>query len=195
MSSEFGSMAGAALETLGTTFSESYGRDAIHLATIAVTSSERLYGGQHVGLLPDQTVSAKAPKLIGIVDPFLQMTVVGERFWLVLYPRTITSLRHVWTHPEFDEEKIEDKINKKLQSELWMQDFCRNTDAPPYHDLIAVAARRADNIISDWEGEGEGLCFGIECSGEIPPEFWTHIENIIGRPIKGPKAAYFRCAC
>lgn len=79
-------------------------RDAVHIAVAPVTASERLSPGQHVGFVSEGDVEtvgvAETP--IGIVDPFLREPVQpGERFWLFLYPNTITGLRHVWTHPAF----------------------------------------------------------------------------------------------
>ena len=79
-------------------------RDAIHIAVAPVTAVERLAPGQHVGLVRDGSTDLVGPceHPIGIVDPFLAEDVEpGERFWLFLYPGTIVSLRHVWTHPAF----------------------------------------------------------------------------------------------
>src|SRR5580698_4671880 len=91
-----------ALETLGTIIDERAGRDAIHLAVEPVVAGETLIAGADVGFLEDGTVGGSAKTLLGIVDPFLKSPVLsGERFWLVVYPRQITSLRHVWTHPAF----------------------------------------------------------------------------------------------
>jgi hypothetical protein len=76
-------------------------RDAIHIAIAPVIASGELRPGQHVGPLPDQRFGV-VDKPIGIVDPFLLEPVKdGQPFWLCLYPYTITSLRHVWTHPSF----------------------------------------------------------------------------------------------
>lgn len=94
-----------ALETLGTIISEGEKRDAIHLAVLPVVAMHKMHAGDHVGLVNDEHgASTHAPKLIGIVDPFLSNAVQeGDRFWLVIYPRKINSLRHVWTHPDVDD--------------------------------------------------------------------------------------------
>jgi hypothetical protein len=79
-------------------------RDAIHIAVAPVTAAEPLTPGQHVGLVKEGNLELVGPceKNIGIVDPFLTAVVEpGQRFWMFLYPGTIVSLRHVWTHPVF----------------------------------------------------------------------------------------------
>ena len=41
----------------------------------------------------------------GIVDPFLTEPVQpGQRYYLCLFPGTVTTLRHVWTHPAYPDE-------------------------------------------------------------------------------------------
>jgi hemin uptake protein HemP len=90
---------------LGTVPTESDGRDAVHVAIIPVRANELLQPGEHVGLRHDGLASVSAAKDIGVVDPFRKTPVKpGERFWLCLYPQSITSLRHVWAHPDFTEE-------------------------------------------------------------------------------------------
>jgi hypothetical protein len=80
-------------------------RDAIHVAIAPVTAAEHLQPGQHVGFVAgdnERVQSLEYADCIGIVDPFLRQAVErGQRFWLFLYPNTITSLRHYWTHPAF----------------------------------------------------------------------------------------------
>jgi hypothetical protein len=79
-------------------------RDAIHIAVAPVTAAERLSPGQHVGLIQEGNLELVGPCdcNIGIVDPFLAKEVEpGQRFWLLLYPGTVTGLRHIWTHPVF----------------------------------------------------------------------------------------------
>ncbi len=79
-------------------------RDAIHIAVIPVKATVTLKPGQHVGLIDDgnQELVAPCESNIGIVDPFLSKDVEPQqRFWLFLYPNTVTGMRHVWTHPSF----------------------------------------------------------------------------------------------
>jgi hypothetical protein len=76
-------------------------RDAVHVAVAPVVAAQCLRPGQHVGLGQDGRAAEDAGP-IGVVDPFLRAPVEeGQRFWLFLYPNTVTILRHVWTHPAF----------------------------------------------------------------------------------------------
>ncbi len=79
-------------------------RDAIHIAVAPVTAAVRLLPGQHVGLVQEGNVELAGPceHPIGIVDPYLSGVVEpGQRFWLCLYPNSISGLRHIWSHPVF----------------------------------------------------------------------------------------------
>ncbi len=79
------------------------GRDAVHVAIAPVVAGERLRPGSHVGLVMGEALGDSPDgAAIGVVDPFLPDFVQpGQRFWLFLYPNTVTSLRHIWTHPAF----------------------------------------------------------------------------------------------
>lgn len=77
-------------------------RDAVHVAIMPVKAAQPLCPGWHVGIDERGNATTYTEKPIGIVDPFLPVLVQpGETFYLCLYPNTITSLRHVWTHPAF----------------------------------------------------------------------------------------------
>ena len=81
-------------------------RDAIHVAVLPCeTLGETLEPGQHVSIHHGCRASSSLPH-IGIVDPFLTHSVGPKhRFYVMLYPNTITSLRHEWTHPAIDGEQ------------------------------------------------------------------------------------------
>ena len=116
-----------ALETLGMIHFKKEKRDAIHLAVEPVTASCRLHPGERIGIIDgyaypvgyhyipqkdDVPPSEGGVNRIGrsrvnvpyqgIVDPFLTTDVqLGDKFWFVMKPREVRSLRHVWEHPDF----------------------------------------------------------------------------------------------
>ncbi len=78
-------------------------RDAVHIAVAPVVAAHELLPRTNVSINDDGHAEQNiARNPIGIVDPFLHNVVAkGQRFWLFLYPDTITNLRHVWEHPAF----------------------------------------------------------------------------------------------
>ncbi|AGR47833.2 hypothetical protein PHIM7_137 [Sinorhizobium phage phiM7] len=196
-----------ALATLGTIIDETQGRDAIHLAVENVVAAEKLFPGQDVGFVDDGVGVCKKP--VGIVDPFLKGPVFpGQRFWLVVYPRQITSLRHVWEHPAFPpavepsfesaspepESKPEEVIDVIAQSRKWIEDWA--ISIPLDYDVVMEGAR--DMVNSRRRGSwGEYLCFGGLLEGEyVPAEFWNHYEVVTGETVaEEHRESFFTCSC
>lgn len=87
---------------LGQLATEADRRDAVHIAMAPVIASHNLLPGSRVKLDSNGEAMWTSIDPIGIVDPFLQEPVKqGDRFWLMLFPGTITGLRHTWSHPAF----------------------------------------------------------------------------------------------
>jgi hypothetical protein len=90
---------------LGKLITEEASRDAVHVAVAPVEAAYRLRPGDHVGFLENGRVG-RCENPIGVVDPFLEELLnTGDRFYLFLYPNTVTNLHHEWTHPVFDSIK------------------------------------------------------------------------------------------
>lgn len=79
-------------------------KDAIHIAVAPVIVNENCFPGNRVGLLHDGSVSTRALPHLGILDPYLSHGAIqkGQQVWLLMFPNTITGLRHEWTHPAFE---------------------------------------------------------------------------------------------
>ena len=109
MSADNRSVATDALETLGMIHETPQLRDAIHLAVYPVVAACNIEPGDDIGINENGLASPYAESLTGIADPFIGHTIMkGERFWLVVYPRQIRSLRHVWEHPAFPNSYVEE---------------------------------------------------------------------------------------
>lgn len=192
-----------ALETLGTII-EHGERDAIHLAVEPVIAGEKLHPGQDICIHAGEARNVGMGKALGIVDPFLRGPVSkGDKFWLVVYPRQITSLRHVWSHPDFSETVAQPPT--VAESEAWLVNWCDTHDCPDWNTV--KAAINGENLSegmgydygnSGFRDYGDGDTYiyfgGLDAhEHDIPEEFWRHAENVIGHPVQ--RAKHFTCSC
>lgn len=76
-------------------------RDAVHICILPALacSYDTLVAGTPV-IISDKGVAFKCEdltKAVGIVDPFLQTELnTGDCFWVFIYPKNITNVRHNW---------------------------------------------------------------------------------------------------
>jgi hypothetical protein len=186
-----------ALETLGMIHTRLEKRDAIHLAVIPVEAGENLPVGAHLKYVNGKAFRAVrgAVGAIGIVDPFLAAEVKkGERFWLVIYPRMIASLRHVWSHPALPNEvgdvspstidavKELERRDAIAVSEAWLRAFAEEKYVD-YFEMLE-AARDGDTVEGPTGYEDYG-------GRETDEEFWAHVEVVLGSTVDAKKRDNF----
>lgn len=181
---------------IGKLIKEEQFKDAIHTPVAPVEAGEGLKPGDHIGLLEGK--ASKLVKPIGIVDPFLRVAIKkGDKFWLFMYPNTITSLRHDWSHPEFDkmeeEEKAKKEENKHEEAIAFITEFAgemgytyeRFMDMA--HGWIKYGDYTQDNSESYKGSEGNPNKWDI---------FWMYYEEITGTKVDDDdKTVFFTCSC
>lgn len=175
-------------------------RDAIHVAIAPAVAGEKLYPGQDVIVINGVACSATAGR-VGIVDPFLSLAVYPEqRFWVFLIPGSITSLRHEWTHPAFDDAGRLDagiKLPAGVQvtelgtctaSDAWIREFAGSVGLE-YDELMSGAR--------DWLAHGEFLNRGeLLYDVDLLAGFWEHYAIATGRMVPASKRQnFFSCSC
>ncbi len=177
---------------LGNTPTEAHKRDAIHIAVAPVKAGRILHAGDFVKLNDSgEAIHALVPEAIGVVDAFLQDRVrPGDTFWLMLFPQTITSLRHEWTHPAFEREAVSDNTNtQKAESEKWLRNWAVN-HAFTYDYVLSVL--------------NEMLSSGYACAGDDSQaeafnedriNLLLHASIITGKTMEDVEGAYFSCSC
>lgn len=139
---------------------------------------------------------SRSAKHIGIVDPFLKCQVQpGQRFYMFLYPQTITSLRHDWTHPAFAAVETSDVAQHSYRaiSLQWIEALAGRLD------MTVSALMRA---AKDWVEHEE---YTVEHGSEhwrntfneqgLAEEFWKHYEVVTGTKVDDHSATFFSCSC
>lgn len=153
-------------------------RDAIHIAVAPVEAGESLTPGEHVAIM-DGKAYVTGQNDVGIVDPFCKFRILaGEKFWLFMYPDTITGLRHQWSHPAFaDSADIE-----------WLKKFAEKDPGLTYEVLMDRAHDACDN-----DGPGPGFRYNV--TAEAQAEFWVRFGRVTGKsPAEGDGWCFFSCS-
>ncbi len=194
--------------TLGKIIEGDANRDAIHIAVAPVVAISRLAPGQDIGFMEsdNQVLVGICDKPIGIVDPFLyRMVFKDQKFWMFLYPNTITSLRHDWTHPAFESVQSADKGTSLESSMKWMENFAAEHHYFPnyYTDgetSVPYTAEEIINHVTDFLKTGDryvqqGSESLRDCTNSA--EFWRHYERITGNDPgdDARKEVPFCCTC
>ena len=173
-------------------------RDAIHIATAAVFATEDLNPGDHVGFVTKDNDKMGRSEIapLGIVDPFLPKPVKkGERFWVFLYPGTIQSLRHNWSHPSFDVRQQLIRAIEETPAKKRMKAFAAELSQDASESLITFEELidRATAYVTGGEYWSEGGRF--EGQG-LYDEFWDDFEELTGLKVpEGDRYSFFSCSC
>lgn len=178
-------------------------RDAIHVAVAPVEAGEMLGVGDHVYIKDGKAfctfIEPKNPQDVGIVDPFLpygSRVDKGERFWLFLYPGSVTSLRHEWEHPAFGDRAQ----GNKQESEAWLRRYVQIHC--PYYEEFKHEHPNTDgyeSFLSCVRDEKQICYYGSDCHSleEVhdAEELFKHLSVVLGMNITAEYFESFTCSC
>lgn len=163
-------------------------RDAIHIAVAPMEATEKLAPGQRVGV-PESGKIGKASPHVGIVDPFLERNVQpGQKCYVFLFPGSITSLRHEWTHSAFDNVAPPSPADA---SRRWIETFAAKIDQT-YNRVMEAAELYLDHQDYTYDNS-EAYKDSYSQFGE----FWKHYEVVTGKkvPDEIKEDCFFTCSC
>lgn len=190
-------------------------RDAVHLACEPVKNetSKSWYPSDAMtfGETGKLRQAREGEEVIGIIDPFLRVSDddpdswvsvdPGETCFLILMPGAVTSLRHVWTHPQFKDladepgtpkakavkaEKTEEEI-----SEIWLREYA-DEHGVDYEEMMSAA--RSHIVDPDgWNYVSGGSAAEGAYTGE---EFWHHVGILLGIEVQPEQqGSIITCSC
>lgn len=183
-------------------------KDAIHIAVAPVIAMDILYPGAPLGFSEPgntQKVEVNRVNSIGIVDPFLPSPVKeGEKFFMFLFPNTITGLRHDWNHPAFTadtsatntvERTVETATSAAFQDRSRSYEYLNNvaheldmsfTDF--IHDLTEYDQGRGDNMLT--YSVADGGIYDYDW-----PTIWRYFTEYTGIEINLSYDCPYSCSC
>lgn len=178
----------SAQDNIGKLIDETEQRDAVHFALAPVYATVKLAPGQAIGFINGTQNAGPCSDPVGIVDPFLKHWVKpGERFWMFLFPNTITGLRHEWTHPAYTEaeklgrvEAVTNALTGRDDARRWLQNFAEEWGMD-YEHMIQTAAHPKKGEYENYiTANGTDLHSATEL-GDDHPKFWENLERLTGQ--------------
>jgi hypothetical protein len=202
------------LKKLGKIHKTDQGRDAVHVAIISMQAKHGFR--YHAGLAVDNQgnqVLATDESAVGIIDPFLfdgEYVDQGGWFYVYLKPGTISSLKHVWTHPAFPdpEEVVAVKdlpVSIPVITDLIaaakkrVEDWVDGADIPcSYDEFIQVLTTGKSGDVENYRyftcNNWAITCYGHDAYANIPSNILDDVELIIGHRLTN-RPEMFSCSC
>jgi hypothetical protein len=175
---------------LGNLITKYEDRDAVHTAIAPVIAGEHLKRGERISITKGIASRKMGNNHVGIVDPFLPFEDVkeGDKFWACLYPNSIVSLRHHWSHPAFPPN--EDNSSEKLEFATGMIKKWAEEAGLDYDTIMYQAGRY---LVDDYYY----VCEGGRWEGfYVDDTFWDAYEVVTGTVVSSEKrGSWFSCSC
>ncbi len=169
-------------------------RDAIHVAVVSVTAGGLLCRGDRVkwyrkGM--SVVACSHSEEAVGIVNPFMDNHYnPGKTVWIMLYPNTVTGMKHHWSHPDFDQ--TEDSLELAYAT---IDRMAETLGMSSYDDCSA--RDRLIEYANEYCRHQSG-CWGSDYYQADPQDwenFWKAYSVVTGNPRPTENRVPFRCAC